>query len=148
MRTAHEFEDPSQTDELDQLLYRMPWEPPPGELAATICYRVQMAHRRAIRARLSLSLLLAILGTWLALPSLVSRLEELSLPSSGLLYLYPLIQSTLNGLWGLTQDALAGMAAFQMNLAQTMDAGAWLGSIALASAALLALSAFMPQIEE
>ena len=144
----NEFEDPSPADDLDWLLYRMPGELPSDELAAQICHKIHETHRRASRVRLGLSFLLAVLGTWMALPGLINGLEDLSLPSSGLFYLYPFIQSILSGLWVFTQDALYGLTAFQADLAQTMGVGAWLGMVALASAALLALSSFMPQIEE
>jgi hypothetical protein len=148
LRAVNEFEDPSPADGLDRLLYQMPGELPPEELAAQICHKIHTTHRRTIGVRLGLSFLLAVLGTWMALPGLINGLEDLSLPSSGLFYLYPFIQSILNGLWVFTQDALYSLTAFQENLAQTMGIGAWLGMVALASAALLALSSFMPQIEE
>jgi hypothetical protein len=145
---ANEFEDPSQADDLDRLLYRMPGKLPPSELAARICRQVGVRQRRAQRVRLGLSFLLAVFGIWLALPDLMNSLADLSLPASGLSYLYPLIQSFVNGLWGFTQTALNGLAAFQANLSQMVGVGAWLGMVALAGAALLALSLVMPPIEE
>jgi hypothetical protein len=148
LRDVNEFDDHYPGDGLDRLLYRMPGELPSDELAEQICYKIHTTHRRALRVRLGLSFLLAVLGTWMALPGLIKGLEDLSLPSSGFFYLYPFIQSILNGLWVFTQNSLYSMTAFQENLAQTMGAGAWLGMVALASAALLALSSFIPQIEE
>jgi hypothetical protein len=148
LQTANEFEDPSQVDDLDRLLYRMPGELPQSELAARICRQVGVRQHRAARARMGLSFLLAVFGIWLALPGLMNSLEDLSLPTSGLSYLYPLIQSFFNGLWGFTKDALNGLTSFQANLSQMMGVGAWLGMVALAGAALLALSLVMPPIEE
>jgi hypothetical protein len=148
LRTTNEFEDPSQPDDLDRLLYRMPGELPGSELADRICRQVGVRQRRAVQARLGLSILLAVFGAWMALPGVVNSLSGLSLPASGLSYLYPLIQSFLDGLWGFTQNALNGLAAFQANLAQAMGTGAWLGMVALAGAALLALSLVLPPIEE
>jgi hypothetical protein len=148
MQAANEFEDPSQTDELDRLLYRLPGEPPPSDLAARICHQIRVRQRRAHGVRLGLSFLLAIFGVWLALPGLINSAEKLSLPVSGYSYLIPLVQSFLNGLWGFTLNALNGLSAFQTNLAKTMGAGTWLGMVALAGAALLALSLVKLQIEE
>jgi hypothetical protein len=145
---ANEFEDPFQADDLDRLLHRLPGELPDSELADRICRQVGMRQRRAQRARLSLSLLLAIFGIWMALPGLLSSLENLSLPASGFTYLTPLVQSFLSGLWGFTQNALNDLAAFQANLTQTIGAAAWLGMVALAGAALLALGLVLPTIEE
>jgi hypothetical protein len=148
MQTANEFEDPSQADDLDQLLYRMPGEPPPSDLATRICHQIRLRQRHAQGVRLGLSLLLAVFGIWLALPGLINSAEELSLPASGFSYFNPLVQSFLSGLWGFTQNTLNSLSAFQANLAQTMGAITWLGMVALASAALLALSLVMPQIEQ
>jgi hypothetical protein len=148
MQTSNAFEDPSQVDDLDKLLYQMPGEPPPSDLTARICLRIHRRQRRVLLARLSLSFLLAVCGTWLVLPGLINSTMKLSLPASGFSYLNPLVQSFLSGLWGFTQNTLNGLSAFQANLTQTIGAGAWLGMVVLASAALLALSLVKPQIEE
>ena len=148
MQAANEFEDSSQADDLDRLLYKLPGELPQSDLVARICHQLSGRQRRALGMRLGLSFLLAVFGIWLALPGLIISAEELRLPASGFSYLNPLIQSFLSGLWGFTQNALNGLSAFQANLAQTMGAATWLGMVALAGAALLALSLVMPQIEE
>ncbi len=71
MPAANEFEDPSQVDDLDRLLYRMPGELPQSELADRICRQVGIRQRHAARARMGLSLLLAVFGVWMALPGLM-----------------------------------------------------------------------------
>jgi hypothetical protein len=148
LRAAKEFEDSSQADDLDRLLSQMPGEPPPGDLAARICHQVGVRRRRDLRVRLGISLLLTVFGVWMALPGLINSLQDLNLPSSGVSYLFPFIQSILNGLWGFMQNAVDSLTTFQANLAKTMGAGARLGIVALAGAALLALNLVMPQIEE
>ena len=66
MQAANEFEDSSQADDLDRLLYQMPGELPQSDLAARICHQLSGRQRRALGMRLGLSFLLAVFETAIA----------------------------------------------------------------------------------
>lgn len=138
-------------DSLDDLLYHLPAEAPPVDLAANIqasIRRQQRSERRRERWGLAFSALLAVVGAWLVWPALAAGLSSLALPGSGLPLLVDVTTMALAGLGEMLTNLFSGVLRMQDGLSGGLSPFAWLGLSALGLSALLALNALLPRIED
>ena len=134
-------------DPLDRLLAQLPAEPPPADLASCILQMIYTRRRREVRLKLALSAALAILGAWLAWPGLATWSQEVALPVSGVSILFELSQIILNGLEVILANMLNAASELQSGFGAAVSPVAWLGLVALALSALLALGFLLPRVE-
>lgn len=135
-------------DEMDHLLAGLPAEKPGEALAERVIGYVLARHRRRLRFSRGLAAMLALNGIWLILPALGSPSRAVVVPDSG----WPLLLATLEYAWGgveaLWQDAWGALNALQSGLASLLTISAWIGLIALALSAFLALESLLPRYSE
>jgi hypothetical protein len=142
MNRSNQGENP---DLLDKLLANLPEEPVPADLAVRIYANVLAHHRRHIALHFGMSVLLAITGTWLALPGFANMVQNLALPDSGWMVVSALMDMTGAGAVRMNAELISAISAFQVSLSNPFNGAAWMGIIALAGGCLIALEQMLPR---
>jgi len=136
-----------QPDRLDKLLFKLPDEPAPTDLAARIYANILAHHRRHVTIRFGVSAILAVSGIWLALPGFAEMLQSLALPNSGWALVTALIEMAEAGAARMSTQFLSAVTAYQASLTNPISGVVWIGMIALAAGCLLALEQILPHGE-
>jgi hypothetical protein len=144
MNRSNEGENP---DILDRLLSNLPKEPVPADLAVRIYASVVAHHRRHIALHIGASILLTVIGIWLALPGFADMVQNLVLPDNGWIVVSALMDLAGAGAARMSADLISAITAFQVNLSDPFNGVALVGIIALAAGCLIALEQMLPRSE-
>jgi len=125
-------------DEMDRLLSQLPYERHPEDLPERIFLAIR-ARKRRNQQRLVLSGIMALIGIWLVTPALLSFLDTLEFPASGLLIMTRAVQNLAANLEASLVLAFLNFSAFQQSITESLGFFTILGLSVLGVGVLLAL---------
>lgn len=135
-------------NDLERLLYHLPSDPPPQDLAGRVLRNVQARRRRRMGIQLGFGLILAAGGTWLSAPLVPAFTPSGGFPASALAILLEWLQATLAGAEPHFTYTWNGLAGLQSGIAAPVDVSAALGLAALTLSILLILGQVLPRAGE
>ena len=135
----NERSDQPYLDEMDRLLINLPAEEIPPYLLPAILQAIEQRRRKGHLIRVGFGSSLAVIGAILVFPTLPGLLSAFSLPESGLVVAFGVLNQAVGGL-GAWLNSLDHMVVdLQAGFYANLDFLAWIGLTCLASGCILVL---------
>ena len=132
-------------DKMDNYLSRLPDHPFPDELPKRICLALRERRKKQCRIRRFVSGLLALGGIWMVIPVVTEYFNNLSLPSSGLPWLFNAVETLFYGAQDGVALAIQILFVYQIDITAAIKAPSVFGLAFLSVSALLAIDQILPR---